>query len=381
VTISDAEQSNSSAILSDRLMLKMFRRIDSGLNPDLEMVRFLTERGFPNIAPVAGYITVSRRGSEPGAVAMAQQFVRNDGDLWSRSLDSLGSFVEGVLASDEAPPTVDTSVAALLRAAGAEAPDLAKRLMAPDLDTAVLLGMRTAELHLALACAPDNPDFAPQPFSPLDQRSFYQSLRNQARQTFQLVRDQLASLPQVARPIAEEILGSEGLVEARYRGLLGARLTAPRIRVHGDYHLGQVLSTGRDIVIVDFEGEPARPLGERRRKRSALVDVAGMIRSFHYAAQNAVLDRTGRNGVRVEDRGRLEPWLSAWYLWASSTFLRAYREAAGSASFVPLDETEFGRLLDALLLDKAIAELGYELNNRPDWARVPLLGIRELLRS
>jgi maltose alpha-D-glucosyltransferase/alpha-amylase len=178
------------------------------------------------------------------------------------------------------------------------------------------------------------------------------------------------------------VLAAEAQVEARYQAILGARLTARRIRVHGDYHAGQVLYTGRDVVIIDFEGEPARPLSERRRKRSALVDVAGMIRSFHYAAHGLLLDPAASgSSARTLDLPALEPWVSFWYQWVAATFLRGYRQAADGAIFVPTTDDEFARLLDAFLLEKAIYEVAYELNNRPDWIRIPLRGIRELLVS
>jgi maltose alpha-D-glucosyltransferase/alpha-amylase len=160
------------------------------------------------------------------------------------------------------------------------------------------------------------------------------------------------------------------------------RLTARRIRIHGDFHAGQVLWTGRDVVIIDFEGEPARPLSERRRKRSALVDVAGMIRSFHYAAHGSLTGSSqDRAAVRPGDPAILERWLAFWYLHVSAAFLRGYRDAAGDGPFVPRDDEEFARLLDAFLLEKAIYELGYELNNRPDWISIPIRGITELLAS
>ena len=143
-----------------------------------------------------------------------------------------------------------------------------------------------------------------------------------------------------------------------------------------------MLYTGRDVVIIDFEGEPSRPLAERRRRRSALVDVAGMIRSFHYAAHGLLLDPAAAgSSVRPDDLPALEPWLNFWYQWVAATFLRGYREAAAGAVFMPATDEEFARLLDAFLLEKAIYEVAYELNNRPDWVRIPLRGIRELLAT
>jgi maltose alpha-D-glucosyltransferase/alpha-amylase len=188
-------------------------------------------------------------------------------------------------------------------------------------------------------------------------------------------------LPEAAQSDARRVLDAEPQVEARYRALLDAKLTAHRIRVHGDFHAGQVLWTGRDVVIIDFEGEPARPLSERRRKRSALVDVAGMIRSFHYAAYGALLSATGAGPARPGDPAALEPWLAFWYVHVAASFLRGYRDGADDGVFVPRTDDEIARLLDAFLLEKAIYEVGYEMNNRPDWVSIPLRGIAELLSS
>jgi len=380
VTVSRAEQSNSSAILGDRLILKLFRRLESGINPDLEVTRFLTERGFPNIAALAGFVVHRGEDGESSAVALAQQFVPNEGDVWALTLDRLDDFAARAAAADGSAPPADTSARALLASSAVDPPGLARRMIGPFLDTAGLLGTRTAELHRALSGDPDHPDFAPQPFTLMVQRSLYQSLRNQARQTFLFAGRAVARLPADVQAATREVMAAEDQVDARYRALLGTRLTGQRIRVHGDLHAGQVLDTGRDVVIIDFEGEPARPQGERRRRRSALVDVAGMLRSFHYAAYGLLRNpAAAASPAWARDRPALEPWIHYWYQWVAATFLRGYRQAAGDAIFVPKTDDEFARLLDAFLLEKAIYELSYELNNRPDWVGIPLHGIRELL--
>ena len=153
-----------------------------------------------------------------------------------------------------------------------------------------------------------------------------------------------------------------------------------RIRCHGDYHLGQVLYTGSDFVIIDFEGEPARPLSERRIKRSPLRDVAGMIRSFHYAS-HAALSSQGPVDIRPEDLPILNYWAQLWYLWISATFLQSYLAVTSETGLLPSDQEDLGMMLDAYLLDKAVYEVGYELNSRPNWVRVPLRGILQLLEA
>ena len=168
-------------------------------------------------------------------------------------------------------------------------------------------------------------------------------------------------------------------IDARLRGLTARKFGGTRIRIHGDFHAGQVLFTGRDLVLIDFEGEPARPLSERRLKRSALRDVAGMIRSFHYAAYGSLLQTDLGPNVREEDAVALDPWVQSWYRWVSAAYLRGYRDTTAGAEFLPSDDWEWATLLDAMLFHKAFYELGYELNNRPDWVRIPLRGIAQLL--
>jgi maltose alpha-D-glucosyltransferase/alpha-amylase len=249
------------------------------------------------------------------------------------------------------------------------------------LEAARLLGQRTAELHLALASDTKNPAFAPEPFSLLYQRSVYQSMRNLATQVLERLRKQAGDLSPAARDQTRRVLDLKSSIMARYQLLLGRKINAIRTRVHGDYHLGQVLYTGKDFVIIDFEGEPARPLSERLIKRSSLYDVAGMLRSFSYAAYVASLNQVDRGIVRPEDVPSMEPWVTLWIQWVSSAFLKAYLEASSRGSFLPAEKEELKVLLGAYLLDKSMYELAYELNNRPDWVRVPIKGILELLRG
>jgi maltose alpha-D-glucosyltransferase/alpha-amylase len=231
-----------------------------------------------------------------------------------------------------------------------------------------------------LASALDDPQFAPEPFTALYQQSIYQSMRAQTSRTFQVLRRQLKQLPEPTRTDAEQLLLTEAALVARFHALLDRRMSALRIRCHGDYHLGQVLYTGKDFAIIDFEGEPARPLSDRRIKRSPLRDVAGMLRSFHYAAHTALRDQASAALVRQEDIGHARAWAHVWRLWVSAVFLRTYRATADEAPFLPRRE-ELEILLDAFLLEKAVYELGYELNNRPDWVDIPLCGIRDLATS
>jgi trehalose synthase-fused probable maltokinase len=206
-------------------------------------------------------------------------------------------------------------------------------------------------------------------------------MRAQTTQAFLLLRRRLDGLPDAARGRAEGVLARQSEVERRFDAIRSGKVDAVRIRTHGDYHLGQVLYTGDDFVIIDFEGEPARPLGERRLKRPALRDVAGLLRSYHYAAQTGLREYRERGDLGPGPLERLTGWASYWHHWVSVAYLRAYLETAAGAPFVPPTEPERVALLDVSLLEKAIYELAYELNNRPDWVDLPLEGVLQLLEG
>jgi maltose alpha-D-glucosyltransferase / alpha-amylase len=226
---------------------------------------------------------------------------------------------------------------------------------------------------VALAASEDGADFEPEAFTALQQRAHYQSLRN-------LIRQVLAAARRAGDGVAELewIAPGDGPALAHVRKLMDGLLHGRRIRAHGDYHLGQVLWTGRDVVIIDFEGEPARPLAQRRLKRSPAYDVAGMLRSFHYAAYAALFRESGRVAAVG---GPPEAWARLWRAWVSAAFLKAYRAGVAPAGIMPTDDDELARLIDLHLLEKAVYELGYELDNRPEWVVIPAHGLEELLTT
>jgi maltose alpha-D-glucosyltransferase/alpha-amylase len=229
-------------------------------------------------------------------------------------------------------------------------------------------------MHLALASRSDVPAFAPEPFTPHYQRSIYQSIRTQIVQTLQLLRKHGQAFPE-----AKQLLEREEEMHARIRELLDGKISGARIRTHGDYHLGQVLHTASDFVIIDFEGEPARPLSERRLRRSALRDVAGMLRSFHYAPHAVVHGTAPGSYIRPEDITHLEAGAKFWHRWVSAAFLRSYLAESAKGTHLPQSTTEVEVLLRSFLLEKALYEIAYELNNRPDWVSIPLRGALEQL--
>ena len=372
------EQSNTSITYGDRLILKIFRRVTEGVNPDLEIGRFVTEKtSFAHIPPLAGFFEMRKGRGEPSTVGILQGLVANEGDAWRYTLDSLGRYFEEILSRQPELQEASTPHGSLLDLTSQETPSLAKELMGSYLSSAHLLGQRTGELHMALASERKDAAFTPEPFTALYRRSLYQSLRTLADQSLRLLEKRLSGLPKGVRSDAEKVLNLEETIFDRFRQILERKITAMRVRCHGDYHLGQVLFTGKDFVIIDFEGEPARPISERRLKRSPLRDVSGMLRSFHYAA----LTKLRGDSVRPEDAIHLKPWAHYWNLWVSASYLKGFLDATAEATFLPKSQEEMALLLDIYLLEKAIYELSYELNNRPDWVAVPIEGILELLRS
>ena len=371
------EQSNSAVIFGDRLILKVFRRLDPGINPDFEIGRFLSEKtGFDRIPKTAGALLYERTGFEPLMLGILQGLVWNEGSGWDHALRELKGYYEGIdgrtLPSDlgafEGRSTLDL--------AAIDVPAEALEAIGRYLDDAATLGRRTAELHLALAGDPKEPAFAPEPITPADLEHLAGEVREQVEVALETLRGTLGRLPESTQHQARFVLErAPGLLRAA-EALPGLKLDATKTRVHGDYHLGQVLRTGDDFVILDFEGEPAKPLAERVKKISPLKDVVGMIRSFDYAAFAALFSFAGD---RPEVFDRLAPWAKTWRTWVSARFLKEYLATAGDAPFVPPRRSNVGRMLDALTLDKALYELQYELNNRPDWVRIPLQGVAALV--
>jgi maltose alpha-D-glucosyltransferase/alpha-amylase len=373
--VGGAEQTNTNILFGDKLILKLFRAIEPGAHPEEEVGRFLTERArFGHVPRMLGTLTYEPSSGEPRALAVLQELVPNQGDAWEFTLDALQRYYEHAweYVDKEQPPRDRSS---LLERTERRPSEIAQEAIGAYLGLARLLGERTAQLHLALASEQEDPAFTPEPFSLLHQRSLYQSVRAQLAQTLQLLRKQRPLLDDATADLAEQLLARRAELDARFAEIHRDKIEAVRTRVHGDLHLGQVLYAGGDFVFIDFEGEPARSLVERRRKRSPLRDVAGMLRSFHYAASAAL--RSDR--VRTQDEATLEPWAGAWVDWVSAAWLDAWLETSAEAPFVPRDRAHLERMLHFYLLEKGVYEVRYELNNRPEWLGIPLRGLLELL--
>ena len=350
------EQANTSIIFGDVLFLKFFRKFERGLHPELEVAEHLSRLGtFEFSAPHAGALKLLDREGD-GVVAALLGYVQNQGDGWTLTLDSLARYFDRVLEA-----RVEPSESAIADLVGGIYPERAR-----------LLGQRTGEMHIALASSDGLADFAEEPFSTLYQRSLYQGMRGRAGSVLRVLKRRSSSMPEDIRADAAEILGNVAAIDTVFARLTEHKITASKIRIHGDLHLGQVLNTGKDFAFIDFEGDPPRPLGERRLKRSPLVDVASMLRSLDDAGAVA-LSHESEADVR-----RLDPWRQEWVDAASGAYLEGYLSAAVGASFLP-SESQHGRaLLGAFVLEDALHHLGYALANRLEASAVP---VRAVLRS
>jgi maltose alpha-D-glucosyltransferase/alpha-amylase len=373
------EQSNTSILCGDQLILKLFRRPTAGPNPDCEMTRYLSEqRGYTHVPRFAGALEYEPREGESITLGLLQELVPNQGSGWTWTQDELRRFYEARAVGQPGPELLDLSRRSVLTLAETAFPVAATEAIGPYLDAAAVLGRRVAELHLALATPTDDPSFQPLPLTRADLAATAVRMRDRAVQLLDRLKSRLSLYP-------DDVVELSGLLLARRRHVMEAlrRLeeldpALLRTRIHGDLHLGQVLLQGPDFVILDFEGEPDRPPHERRALESPMKDVAGMLRSFSYAAQAALREHVDR---RPQDADMLTAWARLWERAVSATFLSSYRETAAGAAFLPTERAVLVTLLDAFLVDKAFYELAYELDNRPAWARIPLLGILTLLRD
>ncbi|MDP9172863.1 MAG: maltose alpha-D-glucosyltransferase [Planctomycetota bacterium] len=383
----DAEQSNSNVNFGDQMIFKLYRRLGEGMNPELEVGEHLTAKAhFANTAPLLGAIELRgmRGSSVPRTLGVVLTYVPNQGDAWHTFLDhahryfeALGALtveqVSGLCMPGNEGCAGDTQ----------EPPEAIQTLIGAPLGLARLLGQRTAELHAAMADDRLDPAFSPEPYNAGYQRSLLQSMRNSTRSAMHTLSQHASSLTGEAGEMASWVLKSEPAVQGMFRLLTTLPVRIPRIRVHGDYHLGQVLWTGKDFIIIDFEGEPLRSMGERRLKRSPMRDVAGMVRSFDYAAWTALRRHWQLTAPDSARQARDRKGAALWAAWLSREFVRSYivrlREVRADLVWPNLADTEV--VLRCWVLEKALYEVGYELNSRPDWVDIPLRAIVGILKD
>ncbi|MDZ8139293.1 MAG: maltose alpha-D-glucosyltransferase [Nostoc sp. DedQUE04] len=380
------EQTNTYIIYGDRLLLKLFRKVEEGLHPDLEIRRFLYQKKcLQNSVFLAGaleYRRANKTGNKtalPTTIGILQEFILDIRSGWDYTLDSLQKYFDLVTTEHATIAEVPLPSGSLLDLQRIEIPELAIATITSYLQSVELLGKSTAEFHIALATNIDSSDFAPESFSSLYQRSIYQSARNLTGQVFRLLKERVKYLPTDTQLLALEVLNSQEKILERFQLVVGQKITALRTRHHGNYHLAQVFYTGKDFIIPDFEGKADRSLSERRIKRSPLQDVAGMLLSFNYAVNQALGYQEESGMIRPENLPLIEQWGQFWYTWVSTSFLNSYLETANQESFLPNTREELDVLLFAYLLEQAIDALGNELNNGSDRVEIPLQFILRLV--
>ena len=375
ITQISTEQSNTSIIYNDKFILKAFRKLSAGLNPDFEVPYFLTTHtGFNYVPKVAGFIEY-RRPNQNISLGVLQDFIPNQGDGYNNGLSRVKWYFSRIKSYTEdwqnfTEPRTAEVVAQLV----GDMPHAAQRL-----------GYITGLMHNGLASNQDLADFRPEPITGQDVASWEDNITGLIGRVIQDVRARLATLPANLQALLSPVAENEAAFVKMAEGLnVLVPANCHKIRFHGDYHLGQVLKTGEDYIILDFEGEPARSLAERRAKNCPLRDVAGMLRSFNYCAYSVLFEIWEERDWSENMRQELENWALAWEELARNSFLKGYLEATSQHTgqpFVPKDPNSFRQVLKIYEVEKAFYELNYEFNNRPLWVPIPAKGILRQMQS
>jgi maltose alpha-D-glucosyltransferase/alpha-amylase len=366
-SVAKVDQDNTTVFYGDRFALKFLRRVEEGPHPEQEVGALLTEAGFPNAAPLAGALDYRSANRDPMLLAVLHGFVKEGIPAWQHTLDHLGLFYEHALAHSPSGP--------------GGAAEHAPEPIGSYLESVRLLGTRTAELHVTLASRIEDPAFVPEPFTDFYRRGLFYAMLARLGRSIELLRARLPRLPESVQAEAKAVLDRQGAIRDKLRFLRDQRITAARIRIHGDYHLAQVLYTGKDFVVLDFEGDPTRPLSERRIKRSPLEDVAGMLDSFYHAAHAVLLGEAPGVVPKPESAQALEAWAKYWYRSVGAGFLGAYLTTPGVSDLVPANPEHLRSLLNLFALDKAVRKLTFELTSSPERIRIPAHAIVELLEA
>ena len=366
-----SEQSNTSVLYDNRFFFKLYRSPEEGNNPELEIIRALTDNtDFRHFPQFAGAIEYQHAKAENTTLGILVDYVSNEGNAWEFFQTAIDHYFDRIIQEKEELQGDKQAVIA--------DDETMKNLIGSFFaDMVALLGQRTAEMHLALASVKNKKEFTPEPFSLLYQKSLYQSFRTLVKRTFSQIKPENGKMNDEQEKLVKEILQKEGLLLSAIKSTLEKeKIRSAKIRVHGDYHLGQVLFTGKDFVIIDFEGEPTRSITARQLKHGPLKDVAGMLRSFHYSIYMGKVENESKMPGSDE---LLKPWLDAWYRIVEKIFLESYLKTSGNAAFIPENENQLHELLDVYVIEKAVYELDYEFNNRPDWLHVPLSGLKMII--
>ena len=364
-------------------VLRLYRKLEDGVNPGREVPEFLSNetefRALPRALGSLEYRSNLYETVVQTCLGTLSAYVPNANSGWHYTLDQLSLYFEHALAIPEQDPRLRDLSSPSLWTQASEAPQIVAELLGNYIDSTRRLARRTAELHTALSSRPDVPDFAPEPFTTFYRQSIYHGMLAQLNRSFEMLRAQARGLAPNAQQDISDILNGEGEIRSRLLLLRDKRMSGWRIRGHGDYHLSNVLFTGSDWVITNFEGDPTRALSERRIKRSALRDVATMLRSFHYVSHAALFGDVPGIVPRPEAHPQLERWAHLWYRWVSATFLKEYLVASAGAQYLPQAPDELKILLAAYMIQRALIEVEHELSHRPAWIRIPIHGILEQL--
>jgi maltose alpha-D-glucosyltransferase/alpha-amylase len=368
-----SDQSNTAIIYNDKYFFKFYRRVEMEINPELETMRFLSEHtSFTNSPRYSGSVEFKDATGKVLVFGLMQEKVENQGDARGMALDSVGRFFERVMtkAKNEKLPKLINKPAIRFE----ESPEIIQEFIGRGFyERVVRLGQRTAEMHLALASDAADPAFTPETFTANYQRAMYSSLRKLVRDRLNLLENSMHKLDADTQVLGKKILSLEKTILECFKEVYEVRIEAIKTRIHGDFHLGQVLFTGKDFFMIDFEGEPGFSFSERRLKKNPFKDVAGMMRSFHYAAFGKILIN---ENYRDRDLEFLEAWADQWQHYVSRYYLGAYMERMGLGNKLTY---EYDMLVRTFLIEKAVYELGYELNGRPEWTKIPLRGIDYLI--
>lgn len=378
LTSSDTEKTEA-----EPFELKLFRRVEEGISPDVEIRKFLAEEGsFPHIVPLVGTIQYEQQ-REPWTVGLLQEQVMHEGTAWDYTLNVLSRILEEAVADPkaEAPPQIGLRTASLLQAAAAGLPQELLDLCGSYLSEAELLGQRAAEMHRALASAPYGTPFSVEPFTLFYQRALYQRVRSRIVRSLATLRRKRGELPEEACALIPDPDQLEQRSLEQIEWILQRKVRATRIRAHGNFHLGNVLYTGKDLLITNFEGLPGRPITERRIKRTPLGDVTDMLYSLHDACAAVLAEHTARGLLASEQIPRLEAWLHSWLAGSAATLLHTYLATAGDAAWLPPNRDDMIQLLDMFRLEKAYIQLTHALAQQLDELDDALRGISHLLEG
>ncbi|NES04431.1 MAG: maltose alpha-D-glucosyltransferase [Okeania sp. SIO2F4] len=369
-----------------KLILKLFRKLEVGIHPELENGNFLTQRArsensaiADNISQTTGYLEYHRQGNHPITIGILEEFIPEARDGWSYTSDALRDYFDRIMVEQASINELEIPRVTVNNSLNTEITESVYDAIGSYINLAENLGKVTADIHQALASDLENPNFSPEQFTPFYQRSVYQYMRNQTGKILLKLKKHLPKFSQDTQQLAKNVINRQDRIMEHLSSVVERKITAMRTRCHGDYHLENVLFTGKDFVIINFEGEATRPLNERRMKRSLLRDIAVMLESFYYAANVALREEIKNGMIRSENILAMEQWSTFWYTWVSISFLKAYLQNTKLSSFLPQSEQEIQVLLDVYLLEKVIYELDHELTSRPEWIEIPLARIQQLV--